>query len=145
MVLYVVVCPTREQFCNFRPLISHILVSLDNLSIFFFRPLVFLDVRVQVVVPPKSWLRLNFVLNTLNKSFIYLSLHYLPILPGKAWEIWDQFYAPYFFTISMRVLSSSSVQGPLTISGLRTFCHRWRHWTSVLLSKKEAIRFQFFA
>lgn len=31
------------------------------------------------------------------------------------------------------------------MEGLRTFCHLWRHWTSVLWSRNEAILFQFRA
>ena len=38
---------------------------------------------------------------------------------------------------------TSLVQGPLTRSGLRTFCQRWRHCTSSRPSKSCATRFQF--
>lgn len=37
---------------------------------------------------------------------------------------------------------TSFVQGPFTSSGLSTFCHLWRHWTSVRSEKWLATSFQ---
>ena len=75
----------------------------------------------------------------------YLSLHCLPILPGRCFAIVDQFFAPYLLTSFTRISSSSFVHGPFTSSGLSTFYHRWRHCTSVLSLKNDAIFFQFLA
>ena len=75
----------------------------------------------------------------------HLSRHCFPILPGSYLAISDQFLAPWYFTISHRVWSSSAVQGPLISSGFSTFCHLWRHCTSILFWKYEAIFFQFLA
>jgi hypothetical protein len=50
--------------------------------------------------------------------------------------------APCWSTNERSIRSSISVQGPFTKEGLRTFCHLWRHWTSVLPSSFSAILFQ---
>ena len=84
-------------------------------------------------------------LKRVSTKILYLSLHCFPIRPGRAEAIWLQFWAPCLLTIVTKVWSSSSVQGPLIIAGLSTFCHLCRHCTSVRLSKNEAILFQFFA
>ena len=65
--------------------------------------------------------------------------------PSKACAIWLQFWGPYFMTLSIRMRSSSSVQGPLTISGLSTFCHLCKHCTSDLWPRRSAILFQLLA
>ena len=137
MVLNMVVCAPREKLSDFWPPIPELLVRLNHKVIFGLCPFVLLYVRVQVIVPS-------------TKMFIwwigmYLSLHCLPMRPGSDCAICDQFCAPYLSTIVINIWSSSSVHGPFTIAGLRTFCHLWRHCTSVLLSKNEAILFQFFA
>ena len=79
------------------------------------------------------------------KWLCHLSLHCLPILPGKWLEMTLQFLGPYFLTIRITFMSSSGVHGPLTSSGFNTFCHLWRHCTSVRSVKNEAILFQFLA
>jgi len=57
----------------------------------------------------------------------HLSLHYLPILPGRFSAIKVHFYGPFFSTRWRTILSSSSVHGPLIRDGFKTFCHLWRH------------------
>mmetsp|Transcript_12370 Transcript_12370/g.55818 ORF Transcript_12370/g.55818 Transcript_12370/m.55818 type:complete len:202 (+) Transcript_12370:1865-2470(+) len=71
------------------------------------------------------------------------SRHCFPMRPGSCCAILDHCFAPSWPTSSMILSSSSLVHGPLTSSGLRTFCQRWRHWTSVRSSKYSAIFFQF--
>lgn len=73
----------------------------------------------------------------------HLSLHCLPILPGKLFAICVHCLAPYLFTKLSKILSSKSVHGPLIRSGLSTFCHLCKHYTSVLSTKLSAIFFQF--
>lgn len=138
MILNVVISPSRQQLGNLWPSVTQLLVCFNYHVIFFFCPLVFLDIRIQVIMP-------SVIITIMNYTFIYLSLHCLPILPGNAVAIWLQFYGPYFITMSSNIWSSSSVQGPFIMAGFSTFYHLWRHWTSVLLSKNEAILFQFFA
>ena len=79
------------------------------------------------------------------KWLCHLSRHYFPIRPGRCWATLLQFLAPCFPTNSARIRSSSSLQGPLIIDGLSTFCHLCKHCTSVLSWRNDAIRFQFFA
>lgn len=91
--------------------------------------------------------------SSVHRSFLMLgfrwlchrSRHCLPIRPCRFWAISDQFLGPNFKTMRVTISSSSFVHGPFTRIGLRTFCHLWRHWTSVLSLKKEAIFFQFRA
>mmetsp|Transcript_138076 Transcript_138076/g.335613 ORF Transcript_138076/g.335613 Transcript_138076/m.335613 type:complete len:222 (+) Transcript_138076:222-887(+) len=71
------------------------------------------------------------------------SRHCFPILPGSCCAILLHCFAPSALTSSMILSSSSFVHGPFTSSGLRTFCQRCRHWTSVRSSKYSAIFFQF--
>ena len=63
------------------------------------------------------------------------SRHCLPMRPGSCAAINDQRLAPCLPTSVTIATSSSWVHCPLTKSGLRTFCQRWRHWTSVRSSK----------
>ena len=51
MVLNVVISASRQVLCDLRPSVAQFLMSLDDEHIFLLRPLVLLDVRVQVVVP----------------------------------------------------------------------------------------------
>ena len=73
----------------------------------------------------------------------HLSLHCLPILPGRCSAILVHFWGPFSYTSLKTRASSSILQGPFTSSGLRTFCHLWRHCTSVRPSRHSAIFFQF--
>ena len=59
-----------------------------------------------------------------NISSSYLSLHCFPILPRKCLAMSDHLLGPYLATNSTTLSSSSLVQGPFTISGFNTFCHR---------------------
>lgn len=79
------------------------------------------------------------------KWLCHLSRHCFPILPLSDAAIMLQFFAPYFSTISVTILSSSAVQGPLTSFGFNTFCHLCNHWTSVLFLKCEEILFPWFS
>mmetsp|Transcript_13020 Transcript_13020/g.25864 ORF Transcript_13020/g.25864 Transcript_13020/m.25864 type:complete len:203 (-) Transcript_13020:976-1584(-) len=65
------------------------------------------------------------------------SRHCLPILPGMRSAISDHFVIPASMQ-SMMIWSSSFVHGPLTNPGCRTFCHLWRHWTSLLWSPRKS-------
>ena len=76
------------------------------------------------------------------KWLCHLSLHYLPILPGKWFAIYVHFYGPLIFTKWRSSLSSISVHGPFTSVGFNTFYQRWRHWTSVRPYNVYAIFFQ---
>jgi len=83
----------------------------------------------------------------LIKGFKWLchhSQHCFPILPGRCSAMAVHLRGPAFSTRSVTSLSSSSVQGPLISFGFNTFCHLWRHWTSVLPFKLIAIFFQLF-
>ena len=51
MVLNVVISAPRQVLGDLRPSVAQFLMSLDDEHIFLLRPLVLLDVRVQVVVP----------------------------------------------------------------------------------------------
>jgi len=73
----------------------------------------------------------------------HLSLHCLPILPGRWFAITVHFWGPSMLTRWSSSLSSMSVHGPLTRLGLSTFCHLCRHCTSVLPFRLSAILFQF--
>ena len=57
----------------------------------------------------------------------HLSLHYLPMRPGKFSAISVHFCGPFFSTRCKTILSSSSVHGPLISEGFSTFYHLWRH------------------
>ena len=48
----VVISSAWQKFSNFRPFISVLLVCLDYSSVFLVGPFIFLDVRIQMVVPP---------------------------------------------------------------------------------------------
>lgn len=74
----------------------------------------------------------------------HLSLHCLPILPGRWFATTVHLCGPSILTKWRRSLSSISVHGPFTRLGLSTFYHLWRHWTSVLPFRLSAIFFQFF-
>ena len=52
MVLDMVVGASREKLCNLRPSITQLFVSLYYQVIFLLCPLVFLDIWVQMIVPP---------------------------------------------------------------------------------------------
>lgn len=70
----------------------------------------------------------------------HLYRHCFPILPGRFCAIRLQFLAPFWPTNEKTKSSSYFVlnnqiftQGPLISLGFKTFCHLWRHWTSVLV------------
>jgi hypothetical protein len=104
---------------------------------------------------PNFWCALRMILSSSSLHFplrmsglrwlCHLSLHCFPMRPFSLDAIKLQFFAPNLWTSSTTVPSSSWVQGPLTRSGLRTFCHLWRHCTSDRLSKYCAIFFQLLA
>lgn len=56
MVLYVVVCAPRKHLGDLRPLVTVLVVKLNDFLIFFFCPFVLFNVWVQVVVPSLSTL-----------------------------------------------------------------------------------------
>jgi|LauGreDrversion4_2_1035121.scaffolds.fasta_scaffold33392_4 hypothetical protein len=51
MIFDVVICAPRKILSDLRPAIPKLLVGINNKHIFFFRPLVLLDVRIEVIVP----------------------------------------------------------------------------------------------
>ena len=114
-------------------------MSFHNRLIFFWCPSIFLYIRIQMIMPSNT-----FSIHTQN-SFIYLSLHCFPILPGRCLAISLQFFAPFFLTISITILSSVGVHGPLMRLGFSTFCHLCKHCTSVRSFIYEATFFQFLA
>ena len=98
------------------------------------------------------------------------SLHYLPIRPGRCpaisvhlirtWVDWISLGPPLLLASALpsRVLrvrygrarermtrSSAAVHGPFTSSGLRTFCQRCRHCTSVRPVRQLDMSFQLRA
>ena len=75
----------------------------------------------------------------------HLSRHCLPILPGKLDAMMDHFLGPNSLTSALTFASSSGVHGPLIKFGFNTFCHLWRHCTSVRSGKLSLIFFQFLA
>jgi len=77
------------------------------------------------------------------KWLCHLSRHCFPILPGRWLAMIVHLWGPSILTKCNSSLSSISVHGPFTKVGLRTFCHLWRHYTSVLPLRFSAIRFQF--
>ena len=137
MVLNRVVCSAGHELGNLSPLVSDALVRLDDQTVFLVGPLLAVDSRIQVVMPPARF--------TLKYVYPYLSRHCLPMRPGSDAAMAVQLRAPCLCTISMTIWSSRSLHGPFTRLGLSTFCQRWRHCTSVRLSKNEEIRFQFLA
>lgn len=76
MIFNVVVSATGEVLGDLRPSVAQLLVSLNDEHVLLLGPLVLLDVRVQVIVPPFYCVR--YELSS------YLSRHCLPILPGRA-------------------------------------------------------------
>ena len=78
-VFNVVVGSTGYKLCDFRPLIAVLSVGLDNGSVFFLSPLVLLDIRVQVVVPPfstllsnPSWKCLGYIAPVFSSKFLHI-------------------------------------------------------------------------
>jgi hypothetical protein len=51
MIFDVVICAPRKILSDLRPAIPQLLVGINNKHIFFFSPLVLLDVRIEVIVP----------------------------------------------------------------------------------------------
>ena len=51
VILDMIVGATGKVLCNFRPPIAVNFVQLEDLLVFFCRPLNLLDVRIQVVMP----------------------------------------------------------------------------------------------
>ena len=68
-----------------------------------------------------------------SRWLCHLSLHCLPILPGRASATADQFLGPLARTCYLRILSSSLVQGPLLANEeLFSSNQRLKHWISDL-------------
>ena len=139
MIFYGIVGPTRQKFSNESPLISKseyrvalLFVSLNNDLIFVFVPTLFAYLRVEVVVPSLSAL--------FSDSPRQLFGDVTPIL--RTVLLYQSQNQLIFF---LGLTRSNCTQGPLTRFGLRTFCQRCKHCTSVLSSKNEAIFFQFLA
>lgn len=73
MIFDVIVCSSWQELGDLRPTVAQLLVGFNDQVILLLRPLILLDVRVQVVVPS----------NKHEKVMKYLSLHCFPILPGR--------------------------------------------------------------
>ena len=54
MILDVVVCAARKALGNLRPLVAQLLVGLRHYNLLLFGPLLLVNGRIQVVVPPFS-------------------------------------------------------------------------------------------
>ena len=78
-----VISASWQKLCNFGPLVAIFLVCLDDLVIFLFRPLVLLDVWIQMVVPPLSAL-LSY---PARQSLGYLT----PVLRSKHMDFFREF------------------------------------------------------
>jgi len=52
VVFNVVVSATRQELSYLRPAVAESVVSLDDEVVFLFGPLVFLNIWVQVIMPP---------------------------------------------------------------------------------------------
>ncbi len=51
MVFYMIISSTREKLGDLRPPIPVLHVRFDDQVVFLFRPLVLLNIRIQMVVP----------------------------------------------------------------------------------------------
>ena len=116
MIFNRVIRPSLERFCNLRPSVPVLGVRDDKLSILLDAPLFAFNLRIEMIVPSLATL--------LSDS------------PRSSSAILDHRFGPSAVTSLMIRASSSGVHGPLTSSGLSTFCHRCRHCTSVRLSLK---------
>jgi len=75
-IFNVVVRAPRQILCNLGPLVTELLVPPDDCSVFLKGPLVFLDIRIQVVVPPLSALFSNPARKSLRyKTPVFSSIH----------------------------------------------------------------------
>lgn len=54
MILDVIVSAARQEFCDFRPTIAELPVILYDDAVLFLGPLVFLDVGIEVIMPPTN-------------------------------------------------------------------------------------------
>ncbi len=161
--------PAWQKLGNFSPFVSIKFMGMNQGQILLFCPCFPLYVWVQMIVPPvhqHKWMwnkevsKWGTKITSKTSKVIYsifaglmakvmsrdskvasacLSRHCFPIRPGKCWAIMDHFVAPCLVTSSSMRSSSDLVQAPLTKSGLSTFCHRWRHCTSVRSVKNSAI------
>ena len=52
VILNVVISAAWQKLSDLGPLVAKIVVQLNNFSVLIICPLVFLDIRVQVIVPP---------------------------------------------------------------------------------------------
>lgn len=92
-IFYMVICATWQVLCDFRPFVSKFLVESDDGHVLLVGPLVFLDVGVQMIVPP---------LTTLLSNSPWQSLcNVTPILGSKLCNIFREFLiffsAPWTF------------------------------------------------
>lgn len=55
MIFDIVVSPTGQVLSDFRPLISKLIVQLNDFPILLIGPFVLFDLRVQVIVPPSIY------------------------------------------------------------------------------------------
>ena len=107
-------------------------MSLNNCLILFLCPSLLFDIRIQMIMPSLAALFTNPSRQIFgNKTPIFR-----PMLLYKS---------HYKFILLFSLDNIYITQGPLINFGLRTFCQRCRHCTSVLSQKKPAILFQFLA
>ena len=135
MILYSIVCSSRQHFSNHGPSIPKsfwVKISLKGIYILC------ASIKARSSSSVQRFL-LIIGFRWLNQR----SLHCLPILPTKYFAISLHFLGPFFETIFLTISSSSFVHGPLVRFGFSTFYHLCRHCTSVLSLKKEATFFQF--
>ena len=77
------------------------------------------------------------------RALYHRSRHYTLLRPTTHFAIYFQFFEPYFSTASVSIISSSLVQWPLSKSGFKTLCQRYRHCILVLPDTLEATSFHF--
>lgn len=107
-------------------------MCLNNRSIFLLCPSLFLYIRIQMIMPTFSAL----LPNSSRKMLCNICPIFSAMLHNKTHNKFILLFSLYKIIYT---------QGPLISFGFSTFCHLWRHWTSVLSWKKLAILFQFLA
>lgn len=126
------------MFGNFGPLVAVFALEFDNKLVFPRLPVALLDGRVKVISPPFSTLLAN--------SSWQVRRNQGPLL-GTIFghKVTNELVFLRRMRSEDKAELTSSVHGPFTSSGLRTFCHLCKHCTSVLPLTLSAIFFQFLA
>jgi hypothetical protein len=112
-VFDVVVSPTRNRLGNLRPFVPVYFVSLNNGLVFFIRPLVFLNGRIQMIVPSfttllsnSSWKSMGYITPVLCSVFCNIFRKLCIFLPTP--RTFDHHWIENFLP-SMETLDISSL------------------------------------